>query len=575
MAFFFPVLVATLAAASPLSSLVTKHSIAEVPQGWERQADAPADHGLQLHIRLREENMDRLQQRLLEVSNPKHADYGKHLSKADVDALTAPTPAAVDSVTKWLSANGVDVGKPRSGYLKVSLTVAEAKKLIGADYGIYKQAATGQETVRATSYSLPKEVFSAISMIQPTTMFADLGSSFHPYIVDEDDLPKRRAANAKSDDICANGFTTDCLRSNYNIQGYNATADSTTIGIAGFLGEVPNQGSLSTYIKKYQPSVPADTEIPIVSINDGPTDGPGGGEADLDVQIAVPLTYPMKSVYYSTGGSPPWLGTGNNTNEPYLEWLSYMINLDNPPETISISYGDDERTVPADYADCVCSQFMKLGARGVTILSASGDDGVATYEDCSGDTIKQFAPSFPASCPWVTVVGGTEHYGDDEAAYVLGGSGFSNHFAAPSYQQEAVGQYIDGLDGQFDGLYNKTGRAYPDIAASFTPYPIFNQGKAKSSGGTSASTPAVASMIALLNDYLVSNGQSPLGFLNPWLYSYGKEGFRDIAKGHNNACINRKVKPRVYGQPALPATEGWDAVTGWGVPNFAKLLDLL
>ena len=46
------------------------------------------------------------------------------------------------------------------------------------------------------------------------------------------------------------------------------------------------------------------------------------------------------------------------------------------------------------------TEFMKLGARGVTILFSSGDDGA----DCHHG---KFSPAFPSSSPYVTAVGGT------------------------------------------------------------------------------------------------------------------------------------------------------------------------
>jgi tripeptidyl-peptidase-1 len=45
------------------------------------------------------------------------------------------------------------------------------------------------------------------------------------------------------------------------------------------------------------------------------------------------------------------------------------------------------------------------------------------------------------------------------------GAGFSNYFGQPSYQSKAVNAYIKNLNGLFDGLYNKSGRGYPDVAA--------------------------------------------------------------------------------------------------------------
>lgn len=45
-----------------------------------------------------------------------------------------------------------------------------------------------------------------------------------------------------------------------------------------------------------------------------------------------------------------------------------------------------------------------------------------------------------------------------------------------------------------------------------------------------------AGVIALLNDFRISQGKSPLGFLNPTLYSAGVAGFNDITSGSNPGC---------------------------------------
>ena len=74
------------------------------------------------------------------------------------------------------------------------------------------------------------------------------------------------------------------------------------------------------------------------------------------------------------------------------------------PQTITTSYGDDEQTVPPDYANTVCGMLAQLGARGVSLLFASGDGGVGGgqggYECLTNDGTNrtQFIPTFPASC---------------------------------------------------------------------------------------------------------------------------------------------------------------------------------
>jgi tripeptidyl-peptidase-1 len=70
------------------------------------------------------------------------------------------------------------------------------------------------------------------------------------------------------------------------------------------------------------------------------------------------------------------------------------------PQTISTSYGDDEQTVPLDYAISVCNMFAQLGAMGISVLFASGDSGVGggSCHSNDGKGSKKFIPAFPASC---------------------------------------------------------------------------------------------------------------------------------------------------------------------------------
>lgn len=63
-----------------------------------------------------------------------------------------------------------------------------------------------------------------------------------------------------------------------------------------------------------------------------------GVEANLDVQYVTGIAYPTKVIYYSTGGSPPYIADSNtpsNTNEPYLDWLNYIGNQTTIPATFS------------------------------------------------------------------------------------------------------------------------------------------------------------------------------------------------------------------------------------------------
>src|SRR5262249_8870362 len=110
------------------------------------------------------------------------------------------------------------------------------------------------------------------------------------------------------------------------------------------------------------------------------------------------------------------------------------------------------------------------------------------------------------------------------------------------------------------------GRGIPDVAANGSPltgYRVLIDGQTVVLGGTSASAPLWAGLIALINEGLGRN----VGYINPALYQkIGPGGaFRDIQKGSNG---NGKLK-------GCSAGAGWDSCSGWGTPDGKKLLDAL
>ena len=102
----------------------------------------------------------------------------------------------------------------------------------------------------------------------------------------------------------------------------------------------------------------------------------------------------------------------------------------------------------------------------------------------------------------MTSVGSTQ--GIDEVAAPFSSGGFSNIFARPSYQDDAVAAYLDKLGNTNAGLFNTQGRAFPDVSAQGVNFIIDVAGQGQGVSGTSASSPTFASVVALLNDALLA-----------------------------------------------------------------------
>ncbi|KAK0105521.1 hypothetical protein ONS95_004118 [Cadophora gregata] len=556
-------------------------SIAGPPSGWIRDEGANLDkdsHMIKLRIHLAHQDMDKFHDLAMQIATPGHELYGSHLTQQAIDDMIAPKEDSSRLVMEWLETEGLSSHASlsrRSDAIIVDASVSKIETLLKANYMPFIEKETGESAVRTLEYSLPDALKGHVDMVQPTTFFglkAMRSTISEHHALDSSELKAGVAPSGAAIQAVAgctgSTITPKCLSNLYSY--VSATAYSNGLmGIAGFLKQWPFKSDLTTFMKSYATQGNAAQSFTCTLINGGtcPQTGTPGIEANLDVQYARAITESIPNVYYSVGGSPPWLGTGTNTNEPYLEFLNYLLGLDSSalPNTISISYGDDEATVPLDYATNVCNLFAQLGARGVSVLVASGDSGVGTT--CKTGSTKTFTTSFPASCPWVTTVGGTTG-NSPEGAWSGSGGGFSSRFGQPSYQTAAVNKWLttDTTHTAVNAYFNKSGRAYPDIAAQSTNFVIVASGSAQSVSGTSCACPTFASIIQLLNSDRLLAGKKPLGFLNPWLYNNATAGLTDIKTGKNTGCSG------VISGAGFSAVAGWDPATGLGTPIYTSLL---
>jgi len=292
------------------------------------------------------------------------------------------------------------------------------------------------------------------------------------------------------------------------------------------------------------------------------------GESMLDIETITGIAGNVESEFWGFGGrSPDHPPPGHPENEPYMKWLAQMSNTSDEdiPKIFSTSYGEDESSWSYPAAQRLNVEFQKAGARGITLLYAAGDEGA----NCKAG---KFVPEGPGSSPYVTAVGGTQGTTcwpspQCETAIGLGSGGFSNYWPMPDYQKAAVAEYLktSGLpDAKFG--YNTSGRAYPDISAQASGFFVWAGLPMPGVAGTSCASPTAAGIFALLNDLRLQNGKASLGFLNPLIYQ-NLAAFNDITTGSNSAGA--------CGVTGWPAKAGWDAATGVGTPNYAKLAKIV
>lgn len=547
--------------------------------GWTKRSIGKDTDQVKVYMSL-PLNHSHVDREIAAVSHPCSKRYGGFLSYNETKKFMDISPHAEKKVQDWLKAQGI-TKRASNGLIDLDLSVRDASRLFNATYHEYEHE-DGRRSLHAKRHRIPDELLGHAEVFGPSIGMASKRSTIRSTVTPL----MRRDDDPEGTDDCDAPVYPSCMRKIYGTESYEVQVpEKNGIGVAGFLGQVPNRDALHAFAESYRPEA-HDAEFKISYVSRGSNKSLAtktqehGGEADLDLQIVTTQAWPVPVTYYYDGGTPP-TQSGDRAhvhNEPYLSLFQYLLDLPDAalPSVLTISYSDPEETVPKSYAKRVCHYAAMLGLRGVTIIAGSGDEGVgpASENKCKKDGSKRFVPWFPASCPYITTVGGTASPPDEtvatksNAGYVTG-SGFSEYFAQPHWQKDVVNSYLeDEVPQEYKSYINTQGRAYPDVSAVSAYVAAQFKGAPRQFSGTSASAPIFASVIALLNDARIAANKSRLGFLNPLLYQHlgpTPGTFNDITTGSNSGC----------GTDGFKAVKGWDAVSGFGSPNFTALHDAL
>jgi subtilase family serine protease len=328
---------------------------------------------------------------------------------------------------------------------------------------------------------------------------------------------------------------------------------------------------------------------------------PGVPDAEslLDVELASTLA--LNSTYWF------WTVTGW-----MYEFSTDLFKRKDGPHVVSMSWGwssSDQCSITScngttsrQYIERVDTEFNKITATGVTLLAASGDQGAPG--DAHGDSCDGLGTIYPGASQWVTSVGATmlderskpsppppppykappvcsqfpcsnvmyEMACSIPTALITTGGGFNIYTLRPNWQNNAVLEYLNSsVKFPPQHMWHSANRGFPDVSAVGHAILIADQGQMEQVDGTSASSPIVASMVALWNGYRLNNKKSTLGFINPALYKAwekDKAAFKPTKYG-NNKCSENCCGHYGY----EPNPNGWSAVTGLGTISFPHLLN--
>merc|ERR1711907_187246 len=286
-------------------------------------------------------------------------------------------------------------------------------------------------------------------------------------------------APAKSD------VTPKVINQAYGIDPKSVTRSGKTNiqAIGQFQGQYVSPTDLSKFCKQYD----ATADCSISKFIGKNTGSQPGIESMLDVEYITGVAQGVQTWVYSY---PSF-----NFCADLLTWASDVASESEHPNVVSLSYGSQK----IDFCDSktikrLSEDVQKLGAMGVTVVIASGDDG-SGGNTRQGSNNGKLSPSFPASIPYTLAVGGTYFQsgtsGEEQATTQFGsGGGFSYDYDVPSYQSSAVKAYMAKSPEIGTSKYATNGRASPDVSLLGEKFAIIiGNGQTAAVGGTSASTP--------------------------------------------------------------------------------------
>ena len=529
------------------STLMTRHVREATVNGKARVVGRlPQTQIMQLDVVLPLRDSAGLDEFLADLYSSTVPNYRHYLTPVEFTERFGPTQEDYDAVTRYVQGNGLAVvGGSRDGMeVQVRGTVAAVESAFHINLLTYQHP-----TEDRIFYGPDREP----TVDLPFTLWHISGldnfSLPHP-------LYQRRSDSAKAQGISpdavvghattGSGPSASFLGSDMRAAYYGGTA---LTGAGQNLGLLEYLGTDLADLAAYYTGAKQTRKVPITLLStDGTSksctykNGCDDTEQTIDMTQALGMAPGLASLVMYIG----------STDTAIISAMTTHIPL---PTTIGCSWG----WTPAD-PSTLDPYFKKMAAQGQNFFAASGDNSTWSRKN----------EAWPADDANVVSVGGTDLTTTkaggpwkSETAWSDSGGGISpDKIAIPSWQK---------LSGVINSR-NKGSTTYrngPDVSANanFTFYVCADQTTCTANlyGGTSFAAPMWAGYIALVNQRLVADGYSTLGFINPYLYSFGvgssyDTDFHDITSGKSGS---------------YSAVKGYDLVTGWGSPNGQGLIKAL
>ena len=558
--------------------------------------DFPMEHML-LQLRRSPEQEQALQQLVDQLHDPKSPNFHRWLTADEFGDGFGLAPEDLDTLIGWLQGYGltVNVLYPSGTVIDFSGTAGQLRKAFHVE--IHHLEVNGEKHIaNMNDPEIPAALAPAVAGIvslhdfRPSPQYTYAGS----YAVVPADLATiYNLTPLFNQGISGQGQTIAVVEDSDLYSPSDWSTFRSVFGLSSFTA-----GSFTT-VHPQPPSGPSNCFPPGVVPN-------RESEATLDAEWASAAAPSAAIKVASCSNSPTTPGL-------YFAFQN-LINSNNPPPIISVSYGKCEAALGSTGNQGVYSLAQQAAAEGISVFVSAGDSGSASCDQpqpyaANGITVNGFA-----STPYAVAVGGTD-FGD---TYARANSTYWNSTNSPTYGSarsyapeipwnDSCGSELLALYNGFSTTYGSSGfcnwggplnttagsggpsiyysqpswqsnllgvpnngvRNLPDVslfaagsgvwAHSYFFYDS-SVGGFLPSGGTSFASPIMAGIQALVNQHSGSRQGNP----NPMYYSLAAAEYGASGSSSCNSSLGNQVSSSCI---FYDVTLGDNDVPCWGTNN--------
>jgi subtilase family serine protease len=557
---------------------------------------ADPDHVLPLRVYLKGRHADDRVTTALAVATPGSTEYAQYLTPLQYEARFGPTAEQTDTVSTWLTSEGMRVTGTNQHFIEVRATVEQADRAFDTNIRAYAfglgpaadasipaglsadiatvtgldadvaPTQTDQDTFRATSDH-------AIATTQTVTCSQYWDEYTAP-------IPETRGHRTAPTAPC--GYTPTQLREAYSVGRYTGKGATIAVILNGHSRTMladANRFFAGQGVAGFTPGQYTEVLDPTI---DSTCDFADPLEEAVDVESAHITAPDAKIVYVGTN-------CGGDQRQAFLDAQTKVVDS-HLADVATNAFDIDEAAFSQAVATAWTLTFQQGAIEGIGFDFAAGDFGDVAGDDGPHHVL------FPGSDPWATSVGGTSleigrdgssvaeyGWGDNgipvdgslPGTFVAGTTGGQSTvlaFPEPDYQRGVVPKPVATA-----GDTTPPRRVVPDVSADAgVPWRIGFTGTGTYSevargNGTSGATPLIAGLEA---DAKQATGHA-VGFANPALYK-AKVALKDVQSASTtsppmmigSSTLGDGQYVTTLGQDnTLKTTPGYDEVTGNGSPG--------